>query len=278
VNILVQIAEPSVLYKPYIKYYKYIESDVTGIFKAIPITDIELYFNFTHINVFCNGYYNIDNPSIHLVGLQSLTQDGYTHMFGTDRGGGFAVVFQPQGFYQLFGIKGSDFAKYGLDGTSIFKKDIYYLHDQFQNCFNVFQMKTLFESHMSDYLKRSHGVSSLLNEIFNYIESSEGLISVSILCKRFNISPRSLQRRFKDEIGLSPMELLQIFRINKAIKMINCPKNIDLTEISYLSGYYDQSHFIRDIKKITRNTPGKIKDSQNLDKYIHHNRIFLEED
>ena len=276
-SMLVQIAEPSPLYKPYIKYYKYIESDVTGILKAIPITDTELYFNFTHINVYCYGYYNVDNPRIFLAGLHSLTQDGYTHMFGTGRGGGFVVVFKPQGFYHLFGIKSSDFAKYGLDGRSIFKDDIYSLHDQFQTCFNVFEMRTLFESYLSNSLTTRIDGPYLVNEIFSYMDSSEGMISVSNICKTFNISARSLQRIFKDEIGISPMELLQIFRINKAIKMINCPEEHDLTEISYLSGYYDQSHFIKDIKKITGDTPGKIKDSKSLNESQHHNRVFIKE-
>ena len=258
-SILIQIAEPSPHLKPYIKYYKYIESDIIGTLKAIPIIDIELYFNFTHVNIYCSGYYNVDNPRIFLAGLHNLNQDGYTRMLGTGRGGGFVVVFKPQGFYHLFGIKSSDFAKYAIDGRFIFKDDMYSLHDQLLSCFNVFQMRTLFERYLSNLLNNRINEPCLLNEIFRYLEGIEGMISVSGLCKTYNISARSLQRIFRREIGISPMELLQISRINKAIKMINYPEELDLTEISYLSGYYDQSHFIKDIKRITGNTPGSIK-------------------
>lgn len=122
--IIIQIAEPSANLKQFIRYYKYIESDVTGILKGIPITNVELYFNFTHINVYSQGYYNIDNPRILLVGLQSYDQVGFTHMYGNDRGGGFVIVFQPQGFNHLFGISSADFSKYALKGDSLFKKDI----------------------------------------------------------------------------------------------------------------------------------------------------------
>ncbi len=274
-GILVQIAEPSPPYKPYILYYKYVESDITGILKAIPIKDVELYFNFTHVNVFCKGYYDVDNPRIHLVGLQHLDQNGYTHMYGTDRGGGFAVVFKPQGFYQLFGIKTSDFTKYALGGDSLFKDEIYFLHEQLQSFYNVNDMKILFENYLSKKSKHIACRSHLINDIFSYLESNSGMISVSQLCKIFNIMRRSLERQFRDEIGLTPMEILQIFRINKALMLLNDNKFSDLSEISYLCGYYDQSHFIKDIRKITGTTPGQINNNESISKSTHHNRLFF---
>lgn len=274
-DIKIQIAEPSPLFKPFIRYYKYIESDVTGILKCVPITDVELYFNFTHINIFCQGYYNIDNPRILLAGLHYLSQNAFTHMYGTDRGGGFVIVFQPQGFYNLFGSKSSDFAKYALDGEFIFKKEIYSLHEQFQAFYNVNDMKILIENYLSYYAKQSIHRSYLINDIINYMGKRAGMIRVSQICNIFNIGPRSLQRHFKDEIGISPMELLQIFRINKAIRLLNSKKDFDLTEISYLSGYYDQSHFIKDIKNITGITPGQIQGNEDINETTHHNRLFL---
>jgi AraC-like DNA-binding protein len=34
-------------------------------------------------------------------------------------------------------------------------------------------------------------------------------------------------------------------------------KDTDLTHVSYSSGYYDQSHFIRAFKKFSGHTPGE---------------------
>ena len=196
-------------------------------------------------------------------------------MYGTDRNGGFAVVFKPQGFYQLFGIKISDFTKYALDGNSLFKDEIYFLHEQLQSFYNVNDMKILFENYISKYVKQSVHQSCLINEIISYMGESAGMIRVSQICKIFNIGSRSLQRLFKDEIGLSTMELMQILRINKAIRLLNGEKDFDLSEISYLCGYYDQSHFIKDIRKITGTTPGQINNNKSISKSIHHNRLFI---
>ena len=274
-GILVQIAKPSAEFKPYILYYKYIESDITGILKAIPITDVELYFNFTHIKVFCKGYFEVDNPKILLVGLQHLDQDGYTHMHGTWRGGGFAVVFRPQGFYQLFGIKICDFTKYAIDGNSVFRKEIFLLHDQLHAFHDISEMKNLFENYLSKKSKEISCRSNLINEIFSYLANNSGMINVTGLCKTFNIAQRSLERQFRNETGMTPSEILQIFRINKAIKLLNNNSFSDLSEISYLCGYYDQSHFIKDIRKITGATPGQIKSNDNISRSAHHNRLFI---
>ncbi|MEE4115372.1 MAG: helix-turn-helix domain-containing protein [Marinilabiliaceae bacterium] len=272
----IEIAEPSDHLKPYIRYYKYIESKITGIMKAIPIMHEELYFNFTHINIFSEGYYDIDNPKILIVGLQQYNQDGYTHMFGNERGGGFAIVFQPQGFYRLFNIKSSDLCKYAICGKSIFNQEFNLLHEELQRYFKINDMKEYIEKYLSRYARYSEARSDIIQRIINYIERRNGMITISHLCQEFNTTPRAVQRKFRNDVGLSIIELSHIFRINRAISLLNSESSASLAEISYLSGYYDQAHFTNDIKKITGITPGKIQKHKNLKNNIHHNRFFIE--
>jgi AraC-like DNA-binding protein len=94
----------------------------------------------------------------------------------------------------------------------------------------------------------------------------------------YNVTPRSLDRHFRDEIGISPKELLNIFRINKAIRLIFDNPDCDLTGISYLSGYYDQSHFIKDIKKILGISPGQLQGTKTIKDSTLDNRLFLKTD
>ena len=271
----IQIAKPSALFEPFIRYYKYIETDIIGIFKIVPIPYVELYFNFTHINIFSSGYYNLENPNIHLAGQQKYDQNSFSHMFGTNRGGGFCIVFQPQGFYQLFGIKSSDFCKYAINGESVLKKDIDQLLELFQPLYNVCDMKALVESYFSKYAVQDCCKPDLINKIISYMDRIDGMIRVSQICNIYNITPRSLERHFMNDIGISPTELLHIFRINKAIRLINEKPEYDLTGISYLSGYYDQAHFIKDIKKITGISPGKFQKKERTEVATHDNRLFI---
>ncbi len=271
----IQIAQPSTIFKPYIRYYKYIECDISGIMKVIPNTSIELYFNYTHINLFSEPNYDLDNPLIHLSGYHSYYQTIYSHMHGTDRGGGFAIVFQPRGFFDLFGIKCADFCKYIIHGESVLKKDIYRLWEKLRSFWNVDDMKNIVESHLACHAKQANREVQFINSVVQYIDKNGGMVRVSQLCNTFNTTPRTMERRIKEEIGLSPKELLQVFRINKAVRMIIEQPDDDLTHIGYMCGYYDQSHFIREIKRIANIIPGDIQSHKSVKGVPLHNLLFL---
>lgn len=69
-----------------------------------------------------------------------------------------------------------------------------------------------------------------------------------------NFNNRRLQQRFKSEIGISPKIYQRTLRVNRVIdEMQKHPLN--LTDIAYQYGYYDQSHFIRDFQKFTGLSP-----------------------
>ena len=270
----IDIVEPSELFKPFILYYKYIEADLTGIYKIVPIPFVELYFNFTRLKLFSPDYYDLGFPRIHLAGLHLYEQTAYSNMFGTERNGGFCIVFRPRGFYNLFRIKSSDCSKYCVTGDSVFKGEIYYLWEQLNRCSEITSMKGIFENYFSGLAQRHNPRPDLLDHIVGRMDKTNGMIRVSQLCKIYNITPRSLERHFMDEIGIPAKELLQIFRINRAIRMLAEEPNANLAGLSYLSGYFDQSHYIRDIKKITGISPGQLQGTETVKKTIH-NRLFI---
>ena len=270
----IEIVEPSELFKPFIQFYKYIETDLTGILKIVPISYVELYFNFTHVNLFSPEYYDVDFPKIHLAGLHLYDQTAYTNMFGTERKGGFCVVFRPRGFYKLFGIKSSDCSKYCVMGDSVFKRDVYYLWEQLGECGDITSMKELFENYFSGSARRHSVRTDLLDHIVSRMDKTNGMMRVSQLCNIYNITPRSLERHFMEEIGMPAKELLQIFRINRAIRLLAENPDANLAGISYLSGYFDQSHFIKDIRKITGISPGQLQGIGTAREAVY-NRLFI---
>jgi len=270
----IEIAEPSELFKPFVQYYKYIETDFTGIYKIVPIPYIELYFNFTKLNLFSPDYYELGFPRIHLAGLHLYDQSAYSNMFGTERKGGFCIVFRPRGFYNLFRIKSSDCCKYCVTGDSVFIRDVYYLWEQLNLCSGINSMKELFENYFSGFAKWHASSLDLIDHIVRRMDETNGMIRVSQLCNTYNITPRSLERHFIEEIGIPAKELLQIFRINKAIRILAEKPNANLAGLCYLSGYFDQSHFIKDIKKITGISPGQLQRTESGNKPVH-NRLFI---
>jgi AraC-like DNA-binding protein len=68
----------------------------------------------------------------------------------------------------------------------------------------------------------------------------------AVLAKQVHISSRELERRFREYVGLSPKQLARTFRFQEVLQKKYIA--LSLTEVAHSSGYYDQSHFIRDFK------------------------------
>jgi len=69
------------------------------------------------------------------------------------------------------------------------------------------------------------------------------------------VSERTLERNFKEELGVPPMLYKRIHRFNKAMNLLHQMHFENLTSLAYHIGYADQSHFIRDFKAFAGVTP-----------------------
>ena len=96
-----------------------------------------------------------------------------------------------------------------------------------------------------------------VKDIVNLIETSRGLLKIESILKNNPFSERQLERLFNSHIGIPPQKFIEITRFHGSVMMINSP--LDLTEIAYESGFYDQSHFIKSFKKYTGLTPGEFR-------------------
>jgi AraC-like DNA-binding protein len=89
-------------------------------------------------------------------------------------------------------------------------------------------------------------------------------LSAKQLSEKINISQRQLSRRFNSYVGISPKEFIRTNRFIYSLKHLKKYPAINLTEIAYESGYYDQAHFIRECKEFSGLTPGELIASENI--------------
>jgi AraC-like DNA-binding protein len=87
-----------------------------------------------------------------------------------------------------------------------------------------------------------------------YVIHSAQNNSVIHLADKFNLSVRQFDRKFKEYAGFSPKTYLRLVRLTRALKQHGCNKPLGL--IAQECGYYDQSHFIHDVKLFTGYHPG----------------------
>ncbi|ATL48019.1 AraC family transcriptional regulator [Chitinophaga caeni] len=81
------------------------------------------------------------------------------------------------------------------------------------------------------------------------IIQQKGLVDIQDLFKSGYLSNRQFERQFKKFAGLPAKKLARIARFQAATAMYG--QDIQLTEMAYSLGYYDQSHFIHDFKSFS---------------------------
>ena len=269
----IEIAAPSPSFQPYIEYYKNVVTDAEGTFKCIPTTNEELYFNFKKMHLQSGSLYDLENPCVYFGGLHGYEQNVFSTL-GTGISGGFVVVFKPNGIQNLFRLGNDEIFGYAIEGENILRSLSEKLWHELKETTDIAVKKAKVESFLHRFVNPDFYPPNVVNQILQSIKKERGLLSTGEISKRFNISLRTLERKFIDNVGMSPKEYLQIARLNHALNLIQGKNGYSLTRVSYLSGYYDQSHFIRDIKKICGFTPGILKkENQYLEKC--DNRNFL---
>lgn len=104
------------------------------------------------------------------------------------------------------------------------------------------------------------------------IRKQKGSLTLRGLCLEAGVSERQVERRFHEKVGLSPRTLKCIFRFRHVLATIRRSPKASLTEIALSSGYFDQSHFVREFKKMVGVSPksylqgkGALNDWQGLD-------------
>lgn len=89
------------------------------------------------------------------------------------------------------------------------------------------------------------------------VDKVSGHISVATLCDKIYRSERQFDRKFKEMVGISPVQYIKIRQLHFIINLIYLKHYTFIKEIAYNMGFYDPAHFSNCFKKLTGMTPGE---------------------
>lgn len=246
--------KPSKYLAPYVECYWIALSDKPPFREReslIPDGTIELMFNFgddySHVS---RGEERIIKGS-HVIGIRKKSQQICQRV----KQNFFSIRFKLGGIFPFIKIPVNEFANDFFELDQLFASDYKELEERlFESPSPVdriaiaenFLLRKLYGRELGDYHFVSH-CSKLLE--------ADSHFRVKDLSLHLNTNYKTLERKFKKVIGLTPSELLKVKRFNRAVLSIYSFKYRSLTDIAYQCGYYDQSHFIREFKHLTTFTP-----------------------
>lgn len=98
-----------------------------------------------------------------------------------------------------------------------------------------------------------------VKQVIEFILKTKGRESINNLVAKLKLKERTLERRFLNEVGLSPKKFSKIIQFQFSLEQLTLKDFVKLTDIVYENGYADQSHFIKVFKAFTGKTPKTFK-------------------
>jgi AraC-like DNA-binding protein len=162
--------------------------------------------------------------------------------------------FRPGGFYPLWRRSLSELAEKSIDAAEVIGRPVDHTallggSDQ--------EILAEIEAMLRTCKPRLDPLITLVNTIIAEIEKSHGDTNVTMIAERFGVSERSLQHLFRTYVGVGVKWAIMRARFLEVIKRARQDEKVDWTLMSAEFGYTDQSHFIKDFKRLVGQAPAQ---------------------
>lgn len=165
------------------------------------------------------------------------------------------VRLKPSAFYLLFGIEADKIMDHPVPFNEVEK---IMTIDEILEVTEKEKRLEIVKEYLIEKIK-NHPDKRFINIVEQLYQNPKEK-NVLLLAKDFHWSERHLYRIFKTNYGVSPKVLLNILRLHLCLTLL-LEEKMDLIDIANLCGFYDQSHFIREIKRYTGISPLKLLDN-----------------
>jgi AraC-like DNA-binding protein len=166
------------------------------------------------------------------------------------------VYFYPDALKSIFGIDASLLTDKDTDLASVISRTDGDIEEQLLNASSeAKQIEILSDLFIRKMVSNKTPRAANLQFGLEYIASNKGGLSLKEVQSQLCVTERTLERMFRESIGISPKLFLRITRFQCALNLIRTGSFSSFSEVAHNSDYADQSHFIRDFKAFSGIVP-----------------------
>lgn len=240
---------PADILKPYISTFMIIESEAEMRNRVLPDTALVMAFRFRGEVTYTEAGIQNSLPLSVFSGLRKVTRtmnyakDASTFLIHFREGGATAFFKNP--LHELFG------ASVSLD-TFFARSEIIELEERLATAAHHTQRVAIVEQFLISKLRYIRP-EPLIQKAIEQIKQAGGTMNIQELAGTLCINQDSFEKKFRNSVGASPKRFSSIVRFRNIIKLYSPGE--ELTALAYKAGYFDQSHFIKDFRAFTGQTP-----------------------
>jgi AraC-like DNA-binding protein len=240
---------PDSLLQPFVEYYWIVEGHDQAKQKIIPDGFSEMIFHF-------QDPYEISAAKKN--GRQSLTLiagqlDSPIVLRATGRSGVFGIKFKPTGMWRLFGFQMSELTNETISCKELIREEFNSITEQLHFAHTNSERINIVEKLLFGRLQ-DRRESSVANQIISKINFSKGRVAIQNVAKELKISTRTVERIFKQQVGISAKLFSRLIRFNHVLSLLQT-SDVSKSDITFLAGYFDQAHFNKEFKQFSGENP-----------------------
>lgn len=177
----------------------------------------------------------------------------FFYLENSGRSGMIGIKLYPTAFNELFQMDVSDLTDRVVPLNEIVPERIEGLKSLQEQNIAMEQRRQLAERWLLDQLSEV-SYQEKIRKCMEMIFETHGMIDIDQMASTIELSTRQLERLFKKVIGLTPKFYCRIIRFNYIFEVIKEQKD-SWIRTALQSGFFDQSHFIKNFKEFTGEEP-----------------------
>lgn len=205
------------------------------------------------------------HPTVHLVFERQGSQTMRAELFGVTtgrftkelrgRGVAFGIKFRPAAHAALITGDSRALTDRVTPLTQLFGRHALQLRKRIAAAPDDDARVELAEAFLQAHTRELPEEAARFRDLVERIAQDRGILRVEDCARLVALDVRTLQRRFRKLVGVSPKWVIQRYRMHEAAEALKLPQPPALADLAARLGYYDQAHFSREFKAVVGAAP-----------------------
>ncbi|GAB3880935.1 AraC family transcriptional regulator [Kibdelosporangium lantanae] len=172
---------------------------------------------------------------------------------------GVGVAFAPVAAFTVMDVAMADFASSRVDLVDVLGRPTRTLADRLASADGWPARFAILDEFLLNAFLARPAVPAMTSVAWRRLKETKGALTVRSLADELGVTTRTLELRFRREIGVSPKTAARILRFEQALPLLTSRPTGGLTRIAHECGYADQAHFAREVRALTNRTPTELR-------------------
>lgn len=173
------------------------------------------------------------------------------------------IIFKPGALYSLTGIPSHELTNQYLDAEKFFSTSIRTVNEQLFHAAGYGEMIEIANQFVRSLIKQQKKSLLLVDQACLMLLDGRNRYSLRQLASEACLSPKQLERKFKERTGVNPKLFERIIRFDQAFRLKNSQPHLDWLRIAVECNYHDYQHLSKEYKDFTGVTPTAFHEIEN---------------